>query len=149
MTRIICFAAVCLAATCANAQQLVYPALPQPPARSAYPYAFPQAYAAPGWNGQVPFAGGGMPALAAYGPYGFGGYGGYGLGYGRFGYGFRRYGYGARGYYPPNPFGNMNWLPPNPPSPYYVAPSGREYMEQATRNDQARYAELLLLHNGH
>jgi hypothetical protein len=59
-------------------------------------------------------------------------------------YGYGSYGFGARGYYPPNPFGNMNWLPPNPPSPYYVTPSGKQYLEQTRRRERAIYSELML-----
>jgi hypothetical protein len=53
-------------------------------------------------------------------------------------YGYRPYGFGAI------PFGNINWLPPNPPSPYYVTPSGQEYLQQARRREQATYIELIL-----
>ncbi len=79
------------------------------------------------------------------GGYGLGGYGLGGYGFG--GYGFGGYGFGAVGYYPLNTFGNMNWLPPNRPSPYYVTPSGGEYLEQVRRRDQATYSELMLLQN--
>ena len=50
-------------------------------------------------------------------------------------YGYGSYGFGARGYYPPNP-----------PSPYYVSPSGKEYLEQARRRDRTTYSELMLRH---
>ncbi len=112
----------------AFAQVPIYQALPQPPAVSAYPQAFPGAYSGAGYGG--------------FAPYGYGGYG-----YRGYGYGYAPYGFGARGYYPPNPYGNMNWLPPNPPSPYYVVPSGKEYLEQARRRDESTYTELLLFHN--
>jgi hypothetical protein len=55
-------------------------------------------------------------------------------------YGFRGYGFGI------GSLGSMNWLPPNPPSPYYVTPSGREYLQQAARKDQATVSELKLQH---
>ena len=42
--------------------------------------------------------------------------------------------------------GNLNWLPPNPPSPYHVTPSGREYLQQAARRERATYTELKLQH---
>ena len=38
----------------------------------------------------------------------------------------------------------MNWLPPNPPSPYYVTARPWQYLEQVRRSDQSRYAELML-----
>jgi hypothetical protein len=50
------------------------------------------------------------------------------------------YGYGV-------PLGNFNLLPPPPPSPYYVVPSGREYLEQVRRNESATYAQLKLQHD--
>ncbi len=68
-------------------------------------------------------------------------------GYGYGGYGYGGYHFGVRGYYPPSPYGNLNWLPPNPPSPYYVVPSAAEYRAQQQRLDQANYGELLLLHS--
>jgi hypothetical protein len=43
-------------------------------------------------------------------------------------------------------FGNLNWLPPNLPSPYYVTPSGRGYLQQAARRERATYTELKLQH---
>jgi hypothetical protein len=55
-------------------------------------------------------------------------------------YGYRPYGFGAI------PVGNMNWLPPNPPSPYYVTPLGREYLQQAARRERATYTDLKLQH---
>jgi hypothetical protein len=111
-----------LCCTTAWGQVPIYPALPQPPAISAYQQAFPQSYYQPQfYPGFQPYD---------YGPYGFG-----------------RYGFAARGVYPPNPFGNMNWLPPNPPSPYYVVPSGQQYLDQAQRRDWATYSGLMLRHN--
>ena len=59
--------------------------------------------------------------------------------------GFMPYGYGGYGF-GIGSFGSMNWLPPNPPSPYYVTPSGREYLQQAARRARATYTELKLLH---
>jgi hypothetical protein len=44
------------------------------------------------------------------------------------------------------PLGNFNLLPPPPPSPYYVAPTGREYLEQVRRNEAATFAQLKLQH---
>jgi hypothetical protein len=55
-------------------------------------------------------------------------------------YGYQSYGFGI------GSFGSMNWLPPNPPSPYYVTPSGREYLQQAARRERATYTELKLQH---
>jgi len=55
-------------------------------------------------------------------------------------YGYRGYGFGI------GSFGSMNWLPPNPPSPNYVTPSGREYLQQAARRERATYTELKLQH---
>lgn len=55
-------------------------------------------------------------------------------------YGYRPYGFGVV------PVGNINWLPPTPPSPYYVIPSSREYLQQAARREQATYSELKLQH---
>jgi hypothetical protein len=78
-------------------------------------------------------------SFAPYG-YGYGGYGGFGYG------GFGPYGFGVRGYYPPNPFGNLNWLPPIPPSPYYVVPSDRQYLEQAMLRDRQTYGDLVREH---
>jgi hypothetical protein len=45
------------------------------------------------------------------------------------------------------PLGNFNFLPPPPPSPYYVVPRGREYLEQIRRNEAATYAQLQLQHD--
>ena len=55
-------------------------------------------------------------------------------------YGYQAYGLGI------GSFGNMNWIPPNPPSPYYVTLSGREYLQQAARRERATYTELKLQH---
>lgn len=51
---------------------------------------------------------------------------------------------GARGFYPPNPFGNQSMLPPNPPSPYYVAPSGQEYLNHIYRRDRMIYGGMMI-----
>jgi len=68
------------------------------------------------------------PALSAYAPYS------------SFyqPYGYQPFGFGAI------PFGGINLLPLNLPSPYYVTPSGREYLEQVRRNEQAAYTQLKL-----
>ncbi len=50
-------------------------------------------------------------------------------------YGYGRYGFGAGGYYLPNP-----------PSPYYVTPSDKEYLDQARCRDRATCSELMLRH---
>ena len=119
---------LCCAA--ARAQQFVYPAYPAPA-----PTGFP-AYS----YGNLGYGGGG--SALGYGGVGYGVFGYAGLGYG--GLGFGGWGFGARGYYPPNPYGNMNWLPPNPPSPYYVTPRPWQYLEQVRRADRSRYAEIML-----
>ncbi|HEY2415368.1 MAG TPA: hypothetical protein VGI40_24200 [Pirellulaceae bacterium] len=82
------------------------------------------------------------PAYGAYQPgiysgYGYGGYGGYG--YGSYGYG--AYGFGSM------PYGGLNWLPPTLPSPYFVVPSGRQYLEQVRRREQTTYSQLKLLNS--
>ncbi len=59
-------------------------------------------------------------------------------------YAYGPYGFGARGNLAASSFGNLNWLPPNAPSPYYVTPSGKQYLEQARRREQAIYRELML-----
>lgn len=59
--------------------------------------------------------------------------------------GFSPYGYRPFGFWA-IPFGTTNWLPSNPPSPYYVTPSGREYLEQAARREKATFRELKLQH---
>ena len=59
-------------------------------------------------------------------------------------YAYGPYGFGARGNLAASSFGNMNWLPPNPPSPYYVTPSGKQYLEQARLRERAIYRELML-----
>src|SRR5437660_5917990 len=56
-------------------------------------------------------------------------------------YGYSPYGFGAI------PYGGVNLLPPNPPSPYYVTPSGREYLQQVARREKATYSELKLQHD--
>jgi hypothetical protein len=151
---------LCLCSTTAWAQDLIYPAYPQPPAPSFYPQS-PAVY-----GGFSPYGFGGYGlggyGVGGYGPAGFGygglgygglGYGGLGyggLGYGGLGYGglgYGGFGFGARGYYPVNVLGNFNWLPPNRPSPYYVTPSPGQYLDQAMRRDQATYADILLQHN--
>src|SRR4029453_16560992 len=55
-------------------------------------------------------------------------------------FGYPPFGFGAI------PYGNLNWLPPNPPSPYYVTPSGKEYLQQARRREQATCNEIRLQH---
>jgi hypothetical protein len=45
------------------------------------------------------------------------------------------------------PFGGVNLLPPNPPSPYYVTPSGKEYLEQIRRKEAATYSQLKFQHH--
>jgi len=55
-------------------------------------------------------------------------------------YGYQPFGFGAF------PFGGINLLPPNLPSPYYVTPSGREYLEQVRRRERATYTQLKLSH---
>src|SRR5262245_17183486 len=42
------------------------------------------------------------------------------------------------------PLGGINLLPPNLPSPYYVTPSGREYLEHVRRQEQATFTQLKL-----
>ena len=75
------------------------------------------------------------PALAAYAPYSSF----YQSLYpGLSAYGYQPFGFGAI------PYGGINLLPPNLPSPYYVTPSGREYLEQVRRNEQATYTQLRL-----
>lgn len=59
-------------------------------------------------------------------------------------YGYRPYGFGYG--FGASPWGNLNWLPPNPPSPYYVTPSGKDYLEQARRRELATYTQLKLQH---
>jgi hypothetical protein len=93
---------------------------PQAPNLAAYQQAYQQPF----------YASQGFPAAA---PYGYGLYGGYGA-----------YGFAARGYYPPNPFGNMNWLPPTFSSPYYLTPSREKYLGLVRQKDQATYTELQL-----
>jgi hypothetical protein len=128
MTRALLGLLLSLCCSTAWGQYPIYPAYPQPAARWAYSQ-YPSYY-------QSQF----YPSYGyGYRPYGYGGYGNGPYGYGGFGF-------GVRGYYPPNPFGNMNWLPPNPPSPYYVTPSGKQYLDQAQREDQATYSDLMLRH---
>jgi hypothetical protein len=144
MTRVCWTLLFSLCSATAVGQVPIYPALPQPPAVSAYQQAFGQSFYQPPYAPGVPLPYGNAGYGYGVSGYGFGGYGlgGYGLG----GYGLGGYGFGARGYYPPNPFGNLNWLPPNPPSPYYVTPSGDEYLEQVRRRDDTTYGELRLRH---
>lgn len=140
MSRILCGLLFGLCCSTAWGQVGIYQALPQPPAVSAYPLAFPQQFNQPQF-----FGGAGPMWNGGFVGNGFGGIGGFGWGGGWGGFG--PFGFGARGFYPPNPFGNLNWLPPNPPSPYYVVPSGTQYLEQARRRDQAVYSEIILRHN--
>ena len=102
-----------------------------------------------------PYSYGGWPY--GYGGFGSGGYGiGYGYGYGGYGFGAPGFGYGgvgfwpsfgARGYYPPNPYGNLNWLPPILPSPYYSVPTDRQYVQQTIIRDQQTYGDLIREHS--
>jgi hypothetical protein len=102
--------------------------------------------ATPAWA-QYPIYPGGAQAFIPPYAYGYNGFGYGGIGYGGYGgFGAWPYGFAARGYYPPNPFGNMNWLPPILPSPYYSVPSGPQYLQQAAARDQATYTDLMLKH---
>jgi hypothetical protein len=121
-----------LCTTAAWGQVPIYPAYAQPPALSAYP---------PFYGAAAPYGFGGY----GVGGYGFGGYGIGGVGLGGFGY--PGLGFGAVGYGPLVGYGNLNWLPPNRPSPYYVVPSGREYLDQVQQRDRTTYAEMILRHN--
>jgi hypothetical protein len=110
---------------------------------------------------------GGLAYGVGYGGVGYGGFGtvggfgypGYGLGYGGFGGGgfglggfggggFGGGGFGAYGI-SSTPyglgFGGYGSLPPNPPSPYYVVPSGGAYLEGVRRRDSHDYAEIMLM----
>ncbi len=141
MIRAACGLLVSLCCTAAWGQYPIYPAYAQA-AAMGYQVGFSQpVYQQPPSGMASPYGYGGN----GYGGYGIGGYG-YGP-YGMGGYGFGGYGFVRQGYYPPNPFGNMNWLPPNIPSPYYVTPRGPQYLEQVRRRDQTTYSELLLQHN--
>ena len=147
MIRTLLFTLIALCGTTASAQNLIYPAYPQPPAPSFYPQS-PAVYGgfSPYGLGGYGYGGFGYPGygLGGYGSGGFGlGYGYGGLGFGGFGYG----GFGAVGYYPLNTLGNMNWLPPNRPSPYYVTPTPGQYLDSAARRDQATYVDILREHN--
>jgi hypothetical protein len=106
-------------------------------ARGQYPIypAMPQAMVWPAYGGYQP------GIYSGYSPYGFGGYGYGGYGYG--GYGYGGYGYGGYGF-GGLPYGGINWLPPTLPSPYYVVPSGRQYLEQVRRREQTTYSQLKL-----
>ncbi len=55
-------------------------------------------------------------------------------------YGYQPFGFAAV------PFAGFNLLPPTPPSRYYVAPSGRDYLEQVRRNEKASYLQMKLIH---
>jgi len=141
-----------LSTSAARAQDLIYPAYPQPPAPSFYGQSWPMVggfspygYGGYGWGGA------GYGGLG-YGGLGYGGLGYGGFGYGGFGYGLGwgnglGYGWGGAGYYPLNTFGNLSWLPPNRPSPYYVTPTPAQYLETVRRREQAVYTELLLGQN--
>ncbi|HEX4143580.1 MAG TPA: hypothetical protein VHY91_08610 [Pirellulales bacterium] len=147
-----------LCSTTAWGQQYpIYPAYPQLPSPSFYPQ-YPAFYGGfsqygYGGNGLGGFGYGGLGyGGVGYGGLGYGGFGYGGLGYGGFGYGGLGYGglgygFGARGYYPFGALGNLNWLPPNRPSPYYVTPTPGQYLEQVRRDEQATYADILLRHN--
>jgi len=159
MTRVLLgmLLVLCCTTARAQAQYPIYPAYPQPPAPSFYPQ-YPAVYGgfSPfgfGGYGQGGFGYGGLGyGGLGYGGLGYSGFGYGGLGYGGLGYGlgglgYGGFGFGARGYYPLNTLGNMNWLPPNRPSPYYVTPSPAQYREQARRDEQATYTGILLEHN--
>jgi hypothetical protein len=60
--------------------------------------------------------------------------------------GLSPYGYQPCGFWAA-PFGGVNLLPPNPPSPYYVTLSGREYLEHVARREKATYSQLKLQHD--
>jgi hypothetical protein len=78
----------------------------------------------------------------AYGSYQPGAYSAYSpCSYGNNGYG--AYGYGPYGF-GGLPYGGLNWLPPTLPSPYFVVPSGRQYLEQVRRSEQTTYSQLKL-----
>jgi hypothetical protein len=56
-------------------------------------------------------------------------------------FGYQPFGFGVL------PYGGVNLLPPTPPSPYYVTPSGREYLQQVARTERATYSQLKLRHD--
>ena len=115
MTRALIGLLLTLCCATAWGQYPIYPAYSLPPGMSVYsPY---------------------TPYVPFYGPQ---------FNPGISGYGFGPYGFGARGNLAASSFGNMNWLPPNPPSPYYVTPSGKQYLEQSQRRERAIYRELML-----
>ena len=170
MIRVLLSMLLFLCCTTASAQYPIYPAYPQLPSPSFYPQsqAFYGGFSPYGFGGYglggygvggYGLGGFGYGALG-YGGFGYGGLGYGGLGYGGLGYGglgygglgygglgYGGFGFGARGYYPINTLGNMNWLPPNRPSPYYVTPTPGQYLEQARRDDEATYTDILLRHN--
>lgn len=55
------------------------------------------------------------------------------------GYGYGGYGFGGV------PYGGFNWLPPTLPSPYYVVPSGRQYLEQVRQREKTTYSQLKVM----
>ena len=93
----------------------------------------------------------GPPTVGIY-PYGGFAYARFGLGYGPYGsfmpYGFRYprtvWGY-MPGMFSVGGYGvGYGMLPPNPPSPYYVAPAGPAYLQGVNQNDWLNYNELLI-----
>jgi len=106
---------LCCRAACG--QYPIYPALPQPLTWPAYSVYQPGTYPGYSYSGISPYG---------YGSYGYGGYG------------FGGYRFGAV------PYGGLNWLPPTLPSPYYVVPTGRQYLEQVRRKEQTTYSQLQL-----
>jgi hypothetical protein len=119
MNRAIIVSLFALSCRAASAQYPIYPALPQPltwPAYSVYQSGLYSGFTSPGYASPT-FS---YPAYSN-GPYSFGPYGFAGV-----------------------PYAGLNWLPPTLPSPYYVVPSGRQYLEQARRREQTTYSELTL-----
>lgn len=114
MSRTLFALFLCLCTAPAWGQYPIYPALPQPLALSAY-------------ASYSPFY---QPSLSdpGFSP----------LGYSSYGFGYSPYGFGAVA------LGGVNLLPPSPPSPYYVTPSGREYLVQVRRHEAATYTQLKL-----
>jgi hypothetical protein len=60
-------------------------------------------------------------------------------------YSYSPYGYGPYGF--GGAYGGLNWLPPTLPSPYFVVPSGRQYLEQVRQREQTTYSQLKVLNS--